>query len=137
MATGTAGDSGRVHNVQCVHYLRKTITFADAGTTVTVGTIPAGSLVLPELSGVYVTTAFNGDTTNTCDIGISGTTEKYSSDLALGTVGYIEQDVITGSSASVGLTTAAETIIATVVSTASASAGSAEVIFCYIPDNDG
>lgn len=137
MATNTAGSNARQFHTQQVHYLRKTITYLDGGDTVTVGTIPAGSVVLPGLSGIAVTTAFNGDTTNTSDLGISGSTTKYASALALGTLGWIELDVITESSASSLLTTADETIIATVVSTASASAGSAEVIIAYIPDNDG
>lgn len=137
MATNTAGSTARQFHQQMIHYLRKTITYADNGKTIAVGTIPAGAIVLPELSGVYVTTAFNGDTTNTVDIGITGTTQKYSSALALGTLGFIEQDVLTTSAASSLLTTADEAIIATVVSTASASAGSAEVVMAFIPDNDG
>lgn len=137
MATGTAGDSAREYHTAQVHYLRKTITFGDAATTVTVGTIPAGALVLPAISGAYVTTAFTGDSTNTVDIGISGSTTKYASALALGTLGHIELDVITDASANSSLTTATETIIATVVSTANPDAGSAEIIIAYIPDNDG
>lgn len=137
MATGTAGSTAREHHQCMIHFLRKTITYLNDGQTVTVGTIPSGSIILPELSGVYVTTAFNGNATNTCDVGISGTTQKYSSALALGTVGFIEQDVITAASASVGLTTSDEVIIATVVSTASATTGSAEVVMAYIPDTDG
>lgn len=137
MATDTAGNVGREHHLQMVHYLRKTITFGDNGDTVTVGVLPAGALVVPAISGVYVTTAFTGDTTNTVDIGITGALEKYASDLALGTLGHIELDVISDSSANSSLTTAAETILATVVSTADAGAGSAEIIIAYIPDNDG
>lgn len=137
MATNTAGSTARQFHQQMIHYLRKTITYADNGKTITVGTIPSGSIVLPELSGIYVTTAFNGDTTNTADVGISGSTQKYSSALALGTLGFIEQDVLTTSANSSLLTTADETIIATVTSTASASAGSAEVVMAFIPDNDG
>jgi hypothetical protein len=137
MATGTAGSTAREYHHNVVHFLRKTITYADHGLTITVGTIPAGSIVLSELSGIYVTTAFNGNATNTCDVGITGTTTKYSSALALGTAGFIEQDVITTSAGTSHLTTADETIIATVISTASASAGSAEVVMAYIPDTDG
>ena len=133
MATNTAGTTARELPIQAVHYLRKTITYANDGDTVTIGTIPSGSLVLPGLSGIAVTTAFDGDATNTADIGISGSTTKYAGALALGTLGWIELDVITESSANSSLTTAAETIIATVIATA----GSAEVIICYIPDNDG
>lgn len=137
MATNTAGDVGREHPLQMVHYLRKGITFADDGSSVTVGTLPSGALVCPGLSAVAVTTAFNGNSSNVCDIGISGTAEKYASDLALGTLGWIELDVITEASGNSSLTTAAETILAGVTSTAAASAGAAEVVVSFIPDNDG
>ena len=137
MATNTAGDTGQAYVSNQIHYIAKTITYADNGKTVTIGTIPSGALVLPGVSGIAVTTAFNGDTTNTSDIGISGTTTKYASALALGTLGWIELDVITEASGNSSLTTAAETIIATVVSTASASAGSAVVVIAYIlPDRN-
>lgn len=135
MATNTAGDSGRDYHQSMVHYLAKTITYGDAGDTVTIGVLPSGALVLPAISGAYVTTAFTGDTTNTVDIGISGSTQKYASALALGTLGHIELDVITDSSANSSLTTAAETIIATVVSTADPDAGSAVIVVAYLmPD---
>lgn len=137
MATNTAGSAARQFHHQMVHYLRKTITYADNGDTVIVGYLPAGAVVLPGLSAAMVSTAFNGDTTNTVDIGITGSTTKYASALALGTVGWIELDVITESAATSTLTTAVEEVIATVVSTASASAGSAEIVVAYIPDNDG
>jgi hypothetical protein len=137
MATGTAGSTAREYHQNMIHFLRKTISYTDGGSTVTLGVLPAGAIVLPELSGAYVTTAFNGNSTNTLDIGITGTLEKYGSDMALGTAGFIEVDVFTTSSASVGLTTADETILLTVVSTASASAGSAEVVLAFIPDTDG
>lgn len=137
MATNTAGSTARQYHEQMVHYLRKTITYADDGETIVVGTLPAGAIVLPGLSAAVVTTAFDGDTTNTVDIGISGTTTKYAGALALGTKGWIELDVITEASGTSSLTTAVEEIIATVISTASAAAGSAEIVIAYIPDNDG
>lgn len=135
MATNTAGDVAQVYPQNMVHYIAKTISYTDNGTSVTVGVLPAGAVVLPGLSGVAVHTAFDGNTTNTCDIGISGTAEKYASDLALGTLGWIELDVITEASGNSSKTTAAETIIAGVVSTASAAAGEATVIIAYlVPD---
>jgi hypothetical protein len=135
MATDTAGDQGQHYHTNQVHYLAKTITYLDDGKTVTVGTIPAGAIILPGLCGVAVNTIFNGGSTNTVDVGISGTLEKYSSDLALGTLGWIEQDVVTESSGTALRLTAAETILATVVSTANASTGSAVVVMAYLmPD---
>lgn len=137
MATNTAGNVARTFHTQQVHYLRKTITYADNGKAVVVGYLPAGALVLPGISGIAVTEIFNGDSTNTSDVGITGGATKYASALALGTLGWIELDVITESSGNSSLTTAVEEVIATVVSTADASSGSAEVIIAFIPDNDG
>lgn len=135
MATNTAGSKARLYHTDQVHYLAKTITFADDGKTITVGTLPAGAVVIPGLSGIAVNTIFNGGSTNTCDIGITGSTQKYASALALGTLGWIETDVVTVSSESSLLATADETIIATVVSTANASTGSAIVMIAYVlPD---
>lgn len=135
MATNTAGGEGQVYVQNMVHYLAKTITYADNGTTVTIGTLPAGAVVIPGISGIAVNTAFNGDTTNTSDIGITGSTTKYASALALGTAGWIELDVITEASASDLSNSADVDVIATVISTASATAGSATVILAYVvPD---
>jgi len=135
MATDTAGGVGQVYVQNMVHYLSKTITYADNGTTVTIGTLPAGAVVIPGISGIAVNTAFDGDTTNTSDIGITGSTTKYASALALGTAGWIELDVITEASASDLSNSADVDVIATVISTASAAAGSATVVLAYVvPD---
>jgi hypothetical protein len=103
---------------------------------VTVGYLPPGAVVIPGISGIAVNTVFNGGSTNTCDVGIVGNTTKYSSALALGTLGWIESDVITESSGTALATTAEEKVIATVVSTASASTGSATVIVAYVIPED-
>jgi len=132
MATDTAGNQGQAYHTNQVHYLAKTITFADDGDTVVVGYLPPGAVVIPGISGIAVNTIFNGGSTNTCDIGITGSTTKYASALALGTLGWIELDVITESSGTALATTAEEEVIATVVSTASASTGSATVIVAYV-----
>ena len=46
MATGTAGDSGREHATQQVHYLRKRILGTGGNATYTIGTVPAGANIL-------------------------------------------------------------------------------------------
>lgn len=123
----------RQYHSQQIHYLRKSITFADNGTTVDVGTIPAGSLVLKPISGVAVNVAFNGGTTNTLDIGPStdSGTNLWATVLALGSIAFVPLDE------AVTLLVSSDTLVqAYVVSTASASAGSAEIIIAYIPDND-
>lgn len=133
MATGTAGSTARQYSQQMVHYLRKGITYADDGTTVDVGTIPAGSLLLKPLSGVYVNTAFNGATTNTLDIGPStdSGTNLWGTLLALGSIAHVPLDE------AVAMTVSVDTLVqAAVVSTTGASAGEAEIVIAFIPDND-
>jgi hypothetical protein len=133
MTTGTAGSTARQYPQQMIHYLRKSITYADNGLTVDVGTIPAGALVLKPLSGVAVNVAFNGDTTNTLDIGPStdSGTNLWATILALGTIAFVPLDEV------VTMLVSVDTLVqAKVVSTASASAGSGEIIIAYIPDND-
>lgn len=115
-----------------VHYLRRTVTFADNGTTVNVGIIPAGSVLLKPISGVSVSVAFNGGATNTLDIGPStdAGTNLWATLLALGSIAYVPLDEAVTNVVSV------DTLVqAYVVSTAGASAGSAEIVIAYIPPN--
>lgn len=134
MATGTAGSTARVYASQQIHYLRKSITFADDGTTVTVGTIPAGSLVLKPISGVAVTTVFNAGSTNVLDVGPStdSGTDLWATDLALGTLGFVPIDEAVTNLVSV------DTIVQAAVDLTgtAATTGAAEIIIAYIPDND-
>lgn len=134
MATGTAGTTARIYSTQQVHYLRKSITFADDGTTVTVGTIPAGSLVLKPLSGVAVTTVFNAGSTNVLDMGPStdSGTDLWATDLALGTLAFVPLDE------AVTFLVSVDTVVQAAVDLTgtAATTGAAEIIICYIPDND-
>lgn len=135
MATGTAGTAARQFHTQQIHYLRKSITFADDGTTVTVGTIPAGSLILKPISGVAVTTVFNAGSTNVLDIGPStdSGTDLWATDLALGTLAFVPLDEAVTNLVSV------DTIVQAAVDLTgtAATTGAAEIIIAYIPDNDG
>lgn len=124
---------GRQFHTQQVHYLRKSITYADNGTTVDVGYIPAGAQIIKPMSGVAVNVAFNGGTTNTLDIGPSTDTgtDLWATVLALGTIAFVPFDEV------VTLLVSTDTLVqAKVVSSAGASAGSGEIVICYIPDND-
>jgi len=132
MATNTAGGQGQEYHTNQVHYLAKTITYADAGTTVTIGRLPAGAVFLPGISGIAVNTVFNGDSTNTCDVGVTGATTRYSGALALGTLGWIETDVLTESAGSAMSNAADVDVIATVGSTADPTTGSATVVVAYV-----
>lgn len=128
MATG-----GTNLRMPLVHYIAKDFTFADAGTTITVGVVPIGGTVIR--GGVVVSTAFNGDTTNTLDIGTAADTDGFATDLALGTIGVIATDEMATTN-DAGPYTSDTTIQAVVVSTASASAGVGRVWVEYILDPD-
>ncbi len=125
----------RQYHTQQIHYLRKTITYADDGTTVTVGVIPAGSILLKPISGVAVTTVFNAGTTNVADLGPStdAGTDLWATDLALGTLAFVPIDEAVSNLVSVDTTVQ----IAVDLTGTAATTGSAEVCICYIPDNDG
>ncbi len=126
--------TGRQLDIQAVHFLRKSITYANNGQTVNVGYLPAGATIIKPASGVAVTTAFNGDSSNVLQIGLStdSGTNNYATDLALGTAGFVPIDEAVS-----GLVGASDVLIqAAVTSTASASAGAAEIIICYAPDSD-
>ena len=127
--------TGRQLDVQAVHFLRKSITFADNGKTVNVGYLPAGAVIIKKASGVAVTTAFNGDSSNVLQVGPStdAGTNLWATDLALGTLGFVPLD-----EAVTDLIGASDVLVqAAVTSTASASAGAGEIIICYLPDSDG
>lgn len=126
--------AAREYHTQQTHYLRKAVTFANDGTAVTVGKLPAGAVVLD--AGVVVTTAFNAGTSNTIDVGTSADDNGFASAIALGTVGKIAADDLATSD---DLYSASEVeITATVNLTGTAAtAGSAIVYVEYLPDNDG
>lgn len=134
MTTGTAGTAARDYRKQMIHYLRKGITFADDGTTVTVGTIPAGSLIVKPISGVAVTTVFNAGSTNVLDIGPStdSGTDLWATDLALGSLAFVPLDEAVTNLVSV------DTVVQAAVDLTgtAATTGAAEIIIAYIPDND-
>jgi hypothetical protein len=126
--------TARQFHQQMIHYLRKSITFNDDGTTVTVGEIPAGALVLKPISGVAVTTAFNAGTTNVLDVGPStdSGTDLWATDLALGTIGFVPLDEAVTNLVS------ANTIVQAAIDLTgtAATTGAAEIIIAYVPDND-
>lgn len=132
MATGTAGTGAREYPAQMVHYLRKAISFSDGAVTVTVGTIPAGAVIIKPMSGVHVSTAFNYGTNNRLDVGTTTTGDLYATDLALGTAGFVPLDE------AVSNYVAADTVIkATIDVTGTAgTTGAAQIIIAYVPNND-
>ena len=132
MATGTAGTAAREYHTKQIHYLRRDITTADAATTVTVGIIPSGSIILEAISGVYVHVVFNAGTNNRLDIGAStdSGTNNYATALTLLGIGFIELDEV----AATLKVTSDTTIQAYVdVTGTAATTGQASIVIAYIP----
>jgi hypothetical protein len=132
MPTGTLGTSARLYHQAQTHYLRRNISFADGATAVlTLGTIPAGSVVIR--GGVVVTTAFNAGSGNVLDIGTSADDDGFATDLALGTIGVIAADeMATTNDANI---TADTVITCTLALTGTAATAGAGVVWVeYLPN---
>lgn len=133
MPTNSPGSEARDLGIQAVHYLRKTVTFADDGVAVDVGVLPAGATIVKPMSGAAVVTAFNAVTTNTLNVGTTADDNLYGTLLAVGTADFVPLDEAVSYRVDVDTT-----ITATVVLTGgSETAGEAEVVICYVVDNDG
>lgn len=128
MPTPAARNTGQ----QVVHYLRRSITFADNGSQLVIGVVPAGSVLMKPTSGLAISTVFNAGTNNFIDMGTSADDDLYGTDLSGLALGFIPFDeavsplvlVDTIMTVTVGLTGTA------------ATTGAAEAIICFIPDND-
>lgn len=127
-----ANASVRDNSTNNVQALRKKITYLNDGVAVTVGKIPANSIIVG--AGVIVTTAFNAGSTNVLDIGTSLDDDGLGTDLALGTVGNIVWDELATSDDL--YSTSDVTITATVALTGTAStAGEGRVYVLFIAQN--
>jgi len=121
-----------------VHYVRKNITFADIGTTVSLGWVPPKATMIR--GGVHITTAFDAGA-KTLDIGFrnapGGETDDpnaYATLLTVAAVGVIPTDEM-ASTTPVALSEGAE-ITCSLVSIG-AVAGAAVAWMEYLVDNDG
>jgi hypothetical protein len=119
-------------HTQQIHYLRKGFTFADTG-ALTVGTLPAGALILKPISGIFVSTVFNAGTANVADIGTTADDDLFGTDLSLTALAFVPLDEAVG-----GFLVAAATDITVTpgLTGTAATTGAAEVVIAYIPDND-
>lgn len=132
MPTNTAGSVARQNYTQQIMYLHKRITFADYGTTVTVGVLPANASVIG--GGVHITTAFNSSGTDLLDVGfIGGTTDAdgYATQLTLAAVGWIVLDEL-ATTTNIKQTIDTTVTCAPAQGAADATAGVAEVYISYV-----
>jgi hypothetical protein len=134
MATNQQGSLARYNTPQQIDYLRARVTFSNSGAPVAVGILPPGAVILKALSGVTVETVFNAGTTNTVDIGVSGTAGLYGSALSLTAQNFVPVAQATSYVTSYAGDT---TILATVnLSGTAATTGVAHVVIAFVPNND-
>lgn len=128
MPTNTAATNARIYHTDQVHYFAKDFTYADDGSVLTLGVLPAGGRIVKPMSGVQVHVAFNAGSTNVLDIGTSDNDDLYGTDLALGSIAFVPLDEAVSMAVSVDTT-----LTATVDLTGTAaSAGSGTVSIAYV-----
>lgn len=121
----------RQFHTQQVHYLRKTVNWNDANIAagVLMGTLPAGAQIVD--IAVNVVTAFNAATTNNLLLGTAAGGNQIA-DTAAGAAGF--KRATTGGA----LNLAGDTdVFATYTQTGTAAtAGKANIVIAYAPNND-
>lgn len=81
---GTLNNSVPAQDLQyknMINVMRKSFTYLNRGTAVTVGTLPAGAIVIG--GGVQIITTFNGSGTDLLDIGTTADADEFASALAI------------------------------------------------------
>lgn len=119
----------RVHATQQIHYLRKRVNFNDTGiaTGVVFGTLPTGAMIVSQ--NVRCSTAFNAGTTNAVNVGTTAGGTQLFTDAA--TAGARSPTIA-------NLSFAADTdlFIAYAQTGGAATAGVADVVIGFVPNND-
>lgn len=119
----------RLIHTQQIHFLRKGFVFGAAG-VVDVGCIPANSVIIKPMSGVFVSTVFNGTAPQTVGIGTTANTSLFGSALALSAQAY----VVTAQTSDFQVY--GDTNIQAIISASAATAGAATIIVAYVPNTD-
>lgn len=114
-----------------IRYLRKDFTFADDGTVISLGSVPANALILYQLSGVQVEEVFNAGTLNELDIGTSGNDDLFATNIALGAVGWkpLDENV-----AGYRVSTATELTATVNLTGTAATTGIGCIVIAYCPE---
>lgn len=127
--------TAREYHTAQVHYVRKGVSYSDltSGTAFTVGTLPAGAVVLDACA--VVTTAFNSATSDVLNIGTASDGDGFATSLDITSAGKKAADELATSDDL--LFSAAANVTATWTGTGAApSAGAVEVIVSFVVDND-
>lgn len=131
MATGTVATIARKHHFDLVHYVSVPIAYTTL--TGTIGTLPAGALVVN--AGVVVTTPFAGGTPQTLDLGTAADPDGFATALVITSAGQKVADELATSD---DLYIAADTTVTYTLSAgATVSAGAGYAFVSYIIANRG
>lgn len=123
-----AGPARQLHTQQ-THYLRKRVNYNDSniGTGVIMGTLPAGAMILS--IAVRVNTAFNAGTTNALNVGTAAGGTQIGTDAA--TAGARFPTV-----PNISFANDQDIYVQYAQTGTAASAGQADIIIAYAPNND-
>lgn len=134
MVTNTAGTTARELAFQAVHYLRRTVTFANADGNYSLGTIPSGAQLLANLTAIK--TAFNGSGV-ALSIGTNATDYNNLDAFTTGASASTTVANVVATAAMLSFTQDTEVFIKIAAgATTAPTAGSATVVLTYVPDND-
>jgi hypothetical protein len=123
-----AGPARQLHTQQ-VHYLRKRVNYNDSaiGTGVVMGTLPAGAMIVN--LNVRASVAFNAGTTNALNVGTAAGGTQVFTDAA--TAGARSPTIPNLSFAS-----DTDIYVQFAQTGTAASAGQADIVIAYVPNND-
>ena len=133
MATNTAGTNAVQYHQTMTHYLRKEVSFDTTGVSsgVSMGTIPSGAVLSDVV--VNIETAFDAGTTNVLIVGTSANDDAY---LAAGDATETSAGLTRYSGKCVKLSADTELFVTFTETGTAATAGTAQVIVEFIPNND-
>lgn len=122
-------NTSRAYHTQQVHYFRKRVRFNDAGIAggVLFGTLPAGAMIVTQ--NVRVATAFNAATTNALNVGTTAGGTQLFTDAA--TAGARSPTI-----ANLSFATDTDLFVAYAQTGTAATAGLADIVIGFVPDND-
>lgn len=123
----------RIMSVNCIHAVRGRINFDSSGvaTGVEIGTIPAGSFVMP--ATVHIITAFNAATTNVLEVGTAADADGFvtSAGAIAGTTGV--KTSLTGAQSGDTLTADTPVVVKFTQTGTPATTGVAQVVVPFYP----
>ena len=122
------GPARELHTQQ-IHYIRKRVNFNDAsiGSGVVFGTLPAGAMIVSQ--NVRCSTAFNAGTTNALNVGTTAGGTQLFTDAA--TAGARSPTI-----ANLSFASDTDLFAAYAQTGGAATAGVADIVIAYVPNND-